>query len=133
MVCLLRKVQKTQPWSVGHLVGHGPHFLIFQCFSSLFFVCPAFLFGIVYRTQPWSVGHLVGQSPHFVKSIRIFHNTCIASANLHHCTMVPLSTKSCLKSSKLRPISNGQFCHAISKNICLNVLGSKQPRELLVL
>ena len=47
------------------------------------------------------------------------------------CTMLPLSTKSCLKSSKLRLISNGQFCHAISKNICLNVLGSKQPREIL--
>ena len=44
-----------------------------------------------------------------------------------HCTMLPLSTKSCLKSSKLRPILNGQFCHAISKNIGLNVLGSKQP------
>ena len=42
-----------------------------------------------------------------------------------HSTMVPLSTKSCLASSKLRPILNGQFCHAISKNICLNVLGSK--------
>ena len=48
------------------------------------------------------------------------------------CTMLPLSTKSCLKSSKLRPILNGQFCHAISKNICLNVLGSKQPWEILV-
>ena len=44
----------------------------------------------------------------------------------------PLSTKSCLKSSKLRPILNGQFCHAISKNICLNVFGSKQPWEILV-
>ena len=31
--------------------------------------------------------------------------------------MLPLSTKRCLKSSKLRPILNGQFCHAISKNI----------------
>ena len=48
------------------------------------------------------------------------------------CTMLPLSTKSCLKSSKLRPILNGQFCHAISKNICLYVLGSKQPWEMLV-
>ena len=46
---------------------------------------------------------------------------------VRHCTMLPLSTKSCLKSSKLGPILNGQFCHAISKNICLNVLGSKQP------
>ena len=43
------------------------------------------------------------------------------------CTMLPLSTTICLKSSKLRPILNGQFCHVISKNICLNVLGSKQP------
>ena len=43
------------------------------------------------------------------------------------CRMLLLSTKTCLKSSKLRPILNGQFCHAISKNICLNVLGSKQP------
>ena len=49
-----------------------------------------------------------------------------------HCTMLPLSTKTCLKSSKLRPILNGQFCHAISKNICLYVFGSKQPREILV-
>ena len=30
------------------------------------------------------------------------------------------------------PILNGQFCHAISKNIFLNVLGYKQPREKLV-
>ena len=34
--------------------------------------------------------------------------------------MVPLSTRSCLKLNKLRPILNGQFCHEISKNICLN-------------
>ena len=47
-------------------------------------------------------GHLCGRAP-------------------HHCTMLPLSTKSCLKSNKLRPILNGQFCHAISKYICLNV------------
>ena len=51
---------------------------------------------------------------------------------LLQCTMLSLSTKSCLKSSKLRPISNGQFCHAISKNICLNLFGSKQPGEILV-
>ena len=51
---------------------------------------------------------------------------------LKHCTMIPLLTRSCLKSSKLRPILNGQFCHAISKNIGLNLLGSKQPREILV-
>ena len=50
---------------------------------------------------------------------------------LMQCTMVPLSTRSCLKSNKLRPILNGQFCHEISKNICLNVFGSKQPREIL--
>ena len=49
------------------------------------------------------------------------------------CSMLPLSTKGCLKSNKLRLILNGQFCHAISKNICLNVLGSKQPWEILVL
>ena len=46
--------------------------------------------------------------------------------------MLPLPTKSCLKSSKLRPILNGQFCHAITKNIGRKVLGSKQPREILV-
>ena len=51
---------------------------------------------------------------------------------LHQCTMIPLLTRSCLKSSKLRPILNGQFCHAISKNIGLNLFGSKQPREILV-
>ena len=49
-----------------------------------------------------------------------------------HCTMIPLSTRSCLKSNKLRPVLNGQFCHAISKNIGLNVFRSKQPREILV-
>ena len=43
------------------------------------------------------------------------------------CTMLPLSTKSCLKSRKLRPILNGKFCYAIFKNVCLNVLGSKRP------
>ena len=48
------------------------------------------------------------------------------------CTMIPLSTRSCLKSNKLRPILNGQFCHAISKNIGLNLFGSKHPREILV-
>ena len=52
--------------------------------------------------------------------------------NMLQCTMLPLSTKSCLKSSKLRPILNGQFCHAIWKNIGPNVLGSKQSREILV-
>jgi len=51
---------------------------------------------------------------------------------LHQCTMIPLLTRSCLKSNKLRPILNGQFCHAISKNIGLNLFGSKQPREILV-
>ena len=49
-----------------------------------------------------------------------------------HCTMSPLSSRSCLKSSKLRLILNCLFCHAISKNICLNVLESKQTREILV-
>ena len=48
------------------------------------------------------------------------------------CTMIPLSTRSCLKSNKLRPILNGQFYHAIFKNIGLNLFGSKQPREILV-
>ena len=37
-----------------------------------------------------------------------------------HCTMVPLLTRRCLKSNKLRPILNGQFYHAIFKNIGLN-------------
>ena len=46
--------------------------------------------------------------------------------------MLPLSTKRCLNLSKLRPILNGQFCHVISKNICLNVSGSKQLWEKLV-
>ena len=54
------------------------------------------------------------------------------SAKASQCTMIPLSTKSCLKSNKLRPISNGQFGQAISKNIGLNFFGSKQPREILV-
>ena len=49
-----------------------------------------------------------------------------------HWTMLPLSTKSCLKLSKFRPILYGQFCHAIPKNICLNVLGSEQPCEILL-
>ena len=49
-----------------------------------------------------------------------------------HCIMFPLSNKSCFKSNKLRPILKCQFCRAISKNICLYVFGSKQPREILV-
>ena len=57
---------------------------------------------------------------------------CVNYCIIGHCTMLPLSTKSCLKSSKLRPILNGQFCHTISKNIGLSLLGSKQPREILV-
>ena len=48
------------------------------------------------------------------------------------CTMLPLSTKRCLNSSKLRPILNGQFCHPTSKNICLIVLGSKQPLVFVI-
>ena len=59
-------------------------------------------------------------------------STLFVIASILQCTMIPLSTKSCLKSSELRPILNGQFRHAISKNICLNVLRSKQPREILV-
>ena len=54
------------------------------------------------------------------------------ASSSHHCTMFPLSNKSCFKSNKLRPILKRQFCHVISKNICLNVFGSKQPREILV-
>ena len=57
---------------------------------------------------------------------------CREISQVPHCTMVPLSTRICLKSNKLRPILNGQFWHAISKNICLNVFGSKQPWEILV-
>ena len=60
----------------------------------------------------------------FTRHLRVLH--------LLQCTMLPLSTRSCLKSSKLGPILNGQFCHAISKNIGLNLFGSKQPREILV-
>ena len=59
-------------------------FFLFQFVFVLFHV--VCLLREVQKTQPWSVGHLVGQGQHFVKSIRIFHNTCIASANLHHCT-----------------------------------------------
>ena len=46
--------------------------------------------------------------------------------------MVPLLTRSCLKSNKLRPILNGQFYHAIFENIGLNLFGFKQPRGILV-
>ena len=48
------------------------------------------------------------------------------SAKASQCTMIPLSTKSCLKSNKLRPILNRQFCHAIPKNIYLK--GTFQKR-----
>ena len=65
-------------------------------------------------------------------SIKSNWNVFVTVIYLGHCTMIPLLTRSCLKSSKLRPILNGQFCHAISKNIGLKVLGSKQPREILV-
>ena len=83
---------------------------------------------------------------HFVRhrlaqNISTNNNIHCALSNLYYidkcflvslqCTMVPLSTRSCLKSNKLRPILNAQFCHEISKNICLNVFGSKQPREIL--
>ena len=59
-------------------------------------------------------------------------NNAKRTARMLQCTMLPLLTKSCLKSNKLRPILNGQFCHAISKNIGLNLFRSKQPREILV-
>ena len=45
------------------------------------------------------------------------------------CTMSPLSTRNCFKSSKVRPISNCWFCRLIYKKICLNVFESKQRRE----
>ena len=48
------------------------------------------------------------------------------------CTMVPLLTRSCFKSNKVRLISNGYFLCAISKNICLNVFESKQRGEKLL-
>ena len=51
---------------------------------------------------------------------------------VQHCTMSPLSTRSCLKSNKVRPISNCWFCRLIYKKICLNVFESKQRREKLV-
>ena len=57
---------------------------------------------------------------------------CSYSTMYVQCTMIPLSTRSCIKSNKLRPILNGQFYHAIFKNIGLNLFGSKQPREILV-
>ena len=57
---------------------------------------------------------------------------CHTAPEVQHCTMVPLSTRSCLKLNKLRPILNGQFYHAIFKSIGLNLFGSKQPREILV-
>merc|ERR1719339_485109 len=50
----------------------------------------------------------------------------------HQCTMSPLSTRNCFKSSKVRPISNCWFCRLIYKKIGLNVLESKQRREKLV-
>ena len=67
-----------------------------------------------------------------VSKVVVIEFPALSSMLLVHCTMLPLSTKSCLKSSKLRPILNGHFYHAISKTIGLNVLGSKQPREILV-
>ena len=48
------------------------------------------------------------------------------------CTMSPLSTRNCFKSSKVGPISNCWFCRLIYKKICLNVFESKQRREKLV-
>ena len=62
----------------------------------------------------------------------IFRKPFVFGPRSYHCTMIPLLTRSCLKSSKLRPILNGQFSYATSKNICLNLLGSKQPWEILV-
>ena len=40
----------------------------------------------------------------------------------HRCGLLPLLTRSCFKSSKLRHIPNYHFCWAISKNISLYAL-----------
>ena len=82
------------------------------------------LFGPLKSVQSRSEGHPSDGAP--------LPNGFRPLPNPRHCKMLPLSTKSCLKSSKLRPILNGQFCHAISKNIGLNVLRSRQPSEILV-
>ena len=50
------------------------------------------------------------------------YQQCYQHQCCQHCTMSPLSTRNCFKSSKVRPISNCWFCHLIYKNICLNVL-----------
>ena len=49
--------------------------------------------------------------------------------NMAQCTMLPLLIKSCLKSSKLRPILNGKFCHAFSKNIGLKTCSDLSNQE----
>ena len=64
------------------------------------------------------------------KNYHIFGNL---RTSAFQCTMVPLLTRSCFKSNKVRLISNDYFLRAISKNICLNVFESKQRRENLFL
>ena len=78
------------------------------------------------------------QCKHFHFSSHICkYSKCCKYSHCHeiifslHCTMVPLSTKSGLKSSKPRPILNGQFCHVFSKIFALIMLGSKQSRDIL--
>ena len=65
------------------------------------------LFGPLKSVQSRSEGHPSDGAP--------LPNGFRPLPNPRHCKMLPLSTKSCLKSSKLRPILNGQFCNAISK------------------
>ena len=57
-------------------------------------------------------------------------NCCVTKPAGPHCVKVCFwawlavhnaPAKSCLKSNKLRSILNGQLCHTISNNICLNV------------
>ena len=85
----------------------------------------------------WTLARLFLQArpnsePRMHNALYVFEHIAHWTLDIAQCTMFPLSNKSSFKSNNLRPILKCKFCHAISKNICLNVLGSKQSREILV-
>ena len=127
-------------WSRRAVGGRHPDLGLIEMYSKSVFqepcgaltyrareVCTPVLFHRVPVHSEKQMGEMVRDS-----ACKELINKNLTSVFTDQCTMLPLSTKSCLKWSKLRPIIKGQFCHAISKNIGLNVLGSKQPREILV-
>ena len=122
-------------WSRRAVGGRHPDLGLIEMYSKSVFqepggaltyrareVCTPVLFHRVPVHSEKQMGEMVRDS-----ACKELINKNLTSVFTDQCTMLPLSTKSCFKSSKLRPILKHQFSHAISKNICLKVLGSKQP------